>query len=159
MTQTRSNLAIVLTLLAGISAAAPGYDPSVAAYVLNTVTGRMDRQFFATTPDKIEAPALLERLARKEPVTLLDIRTAEEQGVIGLTHPHVLSIPMHELFRKENLDRLPAAGNIVVVCHSGNRAAEVTALLKTVGFRDVVYVNGGLIALVTGLTPKTVPVP
>ena len=64
---------------------------------------------------------------------------------------------MNALFRKENLDRLPKEGKIVVICHSGNRAAGAAALLKAVGFKDVQYINGGLISLVTNLTPKTVP--
>lgn len=149
--------ALALALFAGLSCAAHAYDPALAEHVLTTVTGQMDRQFFVTKPCKVEAPAVIEQLAKKEKITLLDIRTPEEQRVIALSHPQALAIPMNELFKKENLDRLPKEGRIVVVCHSGNRAAGATALLKSVGFEDVVYVNGGLIALVTNLTPKTAP--
>ena len=78
--------------------------------------------------------------------------------MVALNHPSALSIPMNELFKKENLDRLSEDNKIIVVCHSGNRASGTTALLKSAGFKDVVYVNGGLISLVTNVTPKTVPV-
>lgn len=149
--------ALALAVLASLPFALHAYDPGLAEHVLNTVTGQMDRQFFIDKPCKIEAPAVIEMLVKKEPLTLLDIRTPEEQGVVALSHPSALAIPMNELFKKENLDRLPQDGKIIVVCHSGNRAAGATALLKAIGFKDVVYVNGGLINLVTNLVPKTAP--
>lgn len=147
-----------LLLAATLSLGAQAYDGALADRIHDSVTGQMDRQFFVTKPCKIEAAQVLEMLAKQERLTLLDIRTPEETGVVKLSHPSALSIPMHELFKKANLDRLPKDGKIVVVCHSGNRAAGATALLKAIGFKDVVYVNGGLITLVTNLTPKTVPV-
>lgn len=152
---TLKTLAFVLA--ACLSIAAHAYDAGLAEHVDKTVTGQMDRRFFVTKPCKIEAPEVLQMLAKDEKVTLLDMRTPEEMAVVALSHPKALAIPMHELFKKENLDRLPKDGKIIVVCHSGNRAAGTTALLKAIGFKDVVYVNGGLIALVTNLTPKTVP--
>lgn len=155
MKTTLKTLAFVLA--AGLTVAAHAYDTGLAEHVDKTVTGQMDRQFFVTKPCKVEAADVLQMLAKGEKVTLLDLRTTEEMAVVALSHPKALAIPMNELFKKQNLDRLPRDGKIVVVCHSGNRAAGATALLKSVGFQDVVYVNGGLIALVTNLTPKTVP--
>lgn len=151
------NSFFAITLLVSMPFTASAYDPDQAAHVLETVTGQMDRQFFLTKPCKVEASSVLESLVKQEPVTLLDIRTPEEQSVIALNHPSAMAIPMNELFKKENLDRLPKDQRIIVVCHSGNRAAGATALLKSVGFEDVVYVNGGMISLITGLTPKTAP--
>lgn len=151
------NKMLFIALFASLPFAASAYDAEQAAHVLETVTGEMDREFFVTRPCKVEAPAVLEMLVKKQPVTLLDIRTPEEQAVIALNHTSAIAIPMNELFKKENLDRLPQDGRIVVVCHSGNRAAGTTALLKSVGFKDVVYLNGGMISLVTNLTPKTAP--
>jgi rhodanese-related sulfurtransferase len=155
MKKTFSFLSLVLA--ATLSLQAQAYDEALAARIDREVTGQMDRQFFVTKPCKVEAVDVLQMLAKGEKVTLLDMRTPEEMAVVGLTHPKALAIPMHALFKKENLDRLPRDGKIVVICHSGNRAAGSTALLKAVGFKDVVYVNGGLISLVTNLTPKTVP--
>lgn len=148
---------LAFVLAAGLALAAQAYDTGLAEHIQNTVTGQMDRQFFVTKPCKVEAADVLQMLAKDAKVTLLDIRTPEETAVVALSHPKSLAISMHELFKKENLDRLPQDGKIIVICHSGNRAAGATALLKAVGFKDVVYVNGGLISLVTNLTPKTVP--
>jgi len=80
-----------------------------------------------------------------------------ERNVVGVNLPGTLNIPLDQLFKKENLDRLPKDGKILVVCHSGSRAAGATALLSAIGFTNASYVNGGLIALVTGVTPKSVP--
>lgn len=154
--KTRNKM-LAIALFASLPFTVNAYDADQAAHVLETVTGQMHRQFFVTRPCKVEAPAVLEMLVKKQPVTLLDIRTPEEQSVISLSHTAAIAIPMNELFKKENLDRLPQDGRIIVVCHSGNRAAGATALLKSVGFKDVVYVNGGMISLVTNLTPKTAP--
>lgn len=89
--------------------------------------------------------------------TLLDRRAPEEMAVVGLTPAKALAVPMHALFRKKNRERLAGDGKIVVICRSGKRANGTTALLKTVGFMDVVYVSGGLSSRVTSLMPKTVP--
>jgi hypothetical protein len=51
----------------------------------------MDRHFFVTKPCKLEAPAVLERLAKKVEIPLLDIRTPEERGVVALSHPNALA--------------------------------------------------------------------
>jgi rhodanese-related sulfurtransferase len=71
--------------------------------------------------------------------------------------PGALNISMNDLFKKENLDRLPKDGKILIVCHSGARAAGATALLGAIGFDNAYYVNGGLISMVTAVTPKSVP--
>lgn len=152
-----SKALLTVALATSVAAPALAYDASLADRILNTVTGQMNRQFFMTKPCKIEAKDVLAMLAKKEPVTLLDIRTPEERSVVAVSYPGAMSISMDDLFKKENLDRLPKTGKIIVICHSGNRAAGATALLKSVGFDDVVYVNGGLISMVTNLTPMNSP--
>lgn len=152
-----SKTLLTVALATTLAAPAFAYDAGLADRILKSVTGEMNRQFFMTKPCKIEAKDVLAMLAKKEPVTLLDIRTPEERSVVAVSYAGALSISMDELFKKDNLDRLPKTGKIIVICHSGNRAAGATALLKSVGFDDVVYVNGGLIAMITNLTPATSP--
>jgi rhodanese-related sulfurtransferase len=72
--------------------------------------------------------------------------------------PGALHIPLDLLLQKENLDRLPGDGKIVVVCHSGSRAVVATTLLKAIGFGNVVYLDGGVTALANAVTPKSLPV-
>jgi rhodanese-related sulfurtransferase len=133
------------------------YDATLAERLHKEITGQRDQKFFVEKSVTTSAEDVLNSLFKNENITLLDIRTQAEQNVVGLTHPNSLSIPMEKLLLKENLDRLPEQGKIVVVCQLGSRAACVSSLLQAIGFNNVTYLNGGLIQLVTQLTPKTVP--
>ncbi len=102
---------------------------------------------------KISVGELLKHLASGEKATLIDVRTAQEYAII---HPSgAISIPFDQLV--ENLDIIPHDGLVVVYCHSGRRAEGATTVLHILGFDNVVNLNGGLIALVTGITSKSAP--
>lgn len=149
---------IVLLLVVTMATSAHAYDREMAAKI-QPVAANLSHEGLAKGGCKISPEALVKLLAEnKEKVTLLDVRTPAEAKVVGLTYSNTLAIPLDQLFKDENLKRLPSDGKIVVVCHSGNRAAGSTALLSAIGFRNVVYVNGGLIGLVTQLTPAALPV-
>ena len=135
-------------------AIASAFDAELATHIQTNVTGRMDRQYLSDTPPKIDAPELVEALSKGQDILLLDIRTPEEHGVVSLSHPHALSIPLDALFKTENLDRLPTDKQIAVVCLSGYRAALATGLLRAAGFEDVVFVKGGLAGLVQAFKPS-----
>lgn len=141
-------LAVMLPMTAN------AYDSELAAQIQSTVTGKMDRQYLSDTPPKIDAPDLVEALAKGEKFLLLDIRTPEEQGVVVLAHPSAQSIPLEDLFKAEHLDQLPTDRPIAVVCLSGYRAALATGLLRAAGFENVVFVKGGLAGLVEAWKPS-----
>jgi rhodanese-related sulfurtransferase len=135
----------------------PQIDTEMAAKI-SPMVSMLDQKGLVEHSCKIAPEDALKMMtAGKEKVTLLDVRTPAEMGVVGLTFPNAIQIPMADIMKPESLDKLPKDGQILVICHSGNRAAGVTALLSAVGFRNVKYVNGGLIALVTQLTPKALP--
>lgn len=54
---------------------------------------------------------------------------------------------MHELFKEENLNKLPKDKKIVVVCHTGDRAAAVVTALRAIGFEKAFQFRGGLAEL------------
>jgi rhodanese-related sulfurtransferase len=154
----RSFQAALLALSTTLSTTALAYDAQTAAK-LQPMVARMNHETLAKGGCKISSEDLLKALAeKKEKITLLDVRTPAETKVVGLTQANALHIPLDQLFKEENLKRLPKDGKIVVVCHSGNRAAASAALLNAAGFTNAVYLNGGLIGLITSLTPKAVPV-
>ncbi len=153
MTKTLTMLS--LALAAALSFNAQAYDEAMAAKIA-PVIAKLDHAGLAKGGCKISAEDFLARSAKKEKMIVLDVRTPAEARVVAM--PGALHIPMDQLMRKENLDRLPTEGKIVVLCHSGNRAAGATALLKAVGFGNATYINGGLIALVTATTPLALPV-
>lgn len=148
----RFSAACALAVMLPMTASA--YDGELAAQIQTNVTGKMDRQYLTETPPKIDAPDLVEALAKGKAFLLLDIRTPEEHAVIVLAHPSAQWIPLENLFKAENLDQLPTDHQIAVVCLSGYRAALATGLLRAAGFENVVFVKGGIAGLVQAWKPS-----
>ena len=112
---------------------------------------KLDATFSQLTPEALQhLPVLIdskkffEMLKNKEPFVFLDIRTPEEMSITGITWKNTLRIPMHELFKEENLKKLPKDKKIIVICHSGARAAAATLALRAVGFKNAYFYKGGL---------------
>ncbi len=97
------------------------------------------------------------KMIRDNNVTLLDVRTEAEVGVITLGGENAIDIPIAKLFKKESLDKLPTDKPIVIVCHSGTRAVLAAVGLKRVGFKNIQVLKGGLIALAEANNPKNAP--
>ena len=146
---------VTLALSTLMATTAWAYDDNVASKI-SAITAKMDQAALAKGGAKISAEAYLAMSAKKEKMTVVDIRTPAEDHVVSI--PGALQIPMDQLMKKENLDKLPTDGKIVVVCHSGSRAVVATTLLKVVGFSNAVYLDGGLSALVNTATPKALPI-
>jgi rhodanese-related sulfurtransferase len=146
-------LGLALSTLFASSALA--YDAELAAKIAAT-TSKMDQAALAKAGTKLSTDNFLAMLAKKEPMTILDIRTPAETHLVAI--PGAVQIPLDKLMAKENLDRLPTEEKIVIVCHSGARANVATTLLRVVGFSNVVYLDGGAMALTTAATPKALPV-
>jgi len=151
-------LLAIVTLSLVTAGSALAWDADFAAKA-DKLLGRMDQQTLSTSPCKIAPEKALEMMRNGEEITLLDVRTPAEMGVVGLTWKKTLRIPLDELFKPENLDRLPKTGKLVLVCHSGNRAAAAAVLLRAAGIDNAVFLNGGLIALSKATTPPTAPRP
>jgi rhodanese-related sulfurtransferase len=71
---------------------------------------------------------------------MLDVRTPAEYDQQHV--PGSLLIPLDDLGARKN--ELPRDKDIVVVCRSGNRSKEGTALLRDAGFARVTCMTGGL---------------
>ena len=89
---------------------------------------------------------------------LIDIRTPAESSIVGLTLPGTVAIPMNQLFRAENLARIPTDRKVVVTCKAGHRGMAVTTALRHIGFSNVYNLKGGVMALIKHLNPKTAAV-
>lgn len=88
---------------------------------------------------------------------LLDVRSEGETSVFGLNGKNAMHIELKELFKKENLDKLPTDKMIIAVCHSGTRGLMAAMGLKQIGFKNVQVLKGGLITLAEANTPKNAP--
>ena len=139
-----------------LTAYANAYDVAKAEE-LSKFYAHMTQKACADSKLFIKAVDVMKLLKKKKPVTLLDVRTDGEASVISLSGDNALHIPISELFKKENLDKLPTDKPIMLICHSGTRATLAAIGLKRVGFKKVHVVKGGLVGLAKADNPKNAP--
>jgi len=147
---------LVLLMLAAFlcSGAALAYDESLA---------KTYEQFFASFEEEQVAKALhllppekvVEAIKKGGNVVLLDVRTKKEQSIVGLTFADSLSLPMNEVFKPENLAKIPTDKKLIVTCKSGVRCTVIALALRNIGFDNAYAMKGGLTALMKYLSPKT----
>jgi rhodanese-related sulfurtransferase len=80
---------------------------------------------------------------------LLDVREPRECAFCSLTGS--LQIPMNEVPRR--LEELPRDVPLVVMCHHGMRSRMVAQYLRSVGFNDVLNLEGGIDAWAVRMDP------
>lgn len=99
-------------------------------------------------------PAQLEEMLGTKPAPyLLDVREPFELTASGAV-PGVVNIPMQEI--PERLDDLPLdkSDQIVVICQSGSRSAEIARFLARKGFTQVFNLAGGTYAWLNRTGPR-----
>jgi Rhodanese-related sulfurtransferase len=119
---------------------------------------QMTPEVLKQRPCQIDANQLFEMIKKKEDFVILDVRTPQEQSITGITWKNTLNIPMHEVFKPENLNRLPKDKKIVVVCHTGDRAAAVVTGLRAIGFHNAYQFRGGIKELASEVGRKAIDV-
>ncbi|MFN4319518.1 MAG: rhodanese-like domain-containing protein [Aquificaceae bacterium] len=143
----------LLTLLASsllISNSVLSYDKELARR-FDGMFSQMTPEVLKQRPCQVSVKDLLEMIKKGEDFVILDVRTREEQAIVAPTWKNTLYIPMHELFKEENLNKLPRDKKIVVVCHTGDRAAAVTTALRALGFNNAYQLKGGNAELAKGV--------
>ena len=95
-------------------------------------------------PCQITTKDILEMVKKKEQFVILDIRTPAEQALLAPVWKGSLLIPMHQLFKPENLGKLPKDKKIAVICNTGDRAAAATIALRAIGFSNAYQFKGGM---------------
>ncbi|WP_461829914.1 rhodanese-like domain-containing protein [Aquifex sp.] len=146
-------IATALTMLT-LSAASFSIDWELAKKY-DAIFSQLDQKTLAKSPCRVTPKQVLKMIKKGEDIVLLDIRTKPEQSIVGLTFKNSLNIPMDELFKEENLKKLPKDKKIIVVCHSGARAIAATFALRSLGFNNAYALKGGIAALADYVTPKT----
>jgi rhodanese-related sulfurtransferase len=134
---------LVASALLGFVAVGFSYDAELAKK-LDAMFSQMTPEVLKQRPCQIDANQLFEMIKKKEDFVILDVRTPQEQSITGITWKNTLNIPMHEVFKPENLNKLPKDKKIVVVCHSGDRAAAVVTGLRAIGFNNAYQFKGGI---------------
>ncbi len=139
-------LSLAMVALLAVSGLSLSYDKELARR-FDAMFSQMTPEVLKQKPCQIDAKQLFEMMKKKEDFVILDVRTPAEQAIVAPTWKNTLYIPMHELFKEENLNKLPKDKKIVVVCHSGDRAAAVVAALRALGFNNAYQFKGGMVEL------------
>jgi sulfur-carrier protein adenylyltransferase/sulfurtransferase len=90
----------------------------------------------------IQPLELKQRLDRKEPLILIDVREPFEYEICRI--PGATLIPLGEL--PARLSELDSADEIVLQCKSGARSAKALHILRDAGFKKLSNLQGGILA-------------
>ena len=145
---------VVLLVAFLFPGSALGYDEALA---------KTYEQFFASFEEKQVPKALhlmppekvVEAIKKGDEIVLMDVRTRQEQAIVGLTFAETLRLPMNEVFTPENLAQIPTDKKVIVTCKSGVRCTVIGLALRNVGFDNIYAMKGGLMGLMKYLGPKT----
>ena len=97
---------------------------------------------------EITVTELSEKIKSDEEFILLDIREPHELNLAKVSDSRVEVTPMSRLAREGPQAHSDSAksqdATIYVMCHHGNRSAQVTAWLAQQGWKNVFNVRGGI---------------
>ena len=97
---------------------------------------------------EITVTDLSQKLKSQDEFILLDVRELNELEYAKLTDKRLDATPMSRLAREGTKALSEAAqaqdATIYVMCHHGNRSAQVTAWLAQQGWKNVFNVRGGI---------------
>jgi rhodanese-related sulfurtransferase len=94
--------------------------------------------------NSISAAALKERIANAETINLLDVREPDERTEFNIGG---IFIPLGQVMAMQidELDELKTE-EIICYCRSGKRSMQAAMMLETMGFTNVVNLDGGMMA-------------
>ena len=151
----RMYLQLTTVMLASMLIAAPtvGYDQGGAeayAQMFASVQGpKAGKQLHLINPEQF----VNDVRAGKQFVTV-DIRTPGETKFFTGNLPGHLVIPLKELFKHDQLAKLPDDKPIVIFCQAGERATAAATALRNLGFKETYVLKGGFKGLSAYLGPK-----
>jgi len=95
---------------------------------------------------------LKERDNGERDFVLIDVREPNEYEINQI--PGSVLIPKGEFLTGAALEQLPQDRPVVLSCKTGQRSAEVLAMVKGAGLADAVHVGGGIVAWVNQIDPS-----
>ena len=106
---------------------------------------------------EIDVLAVSEKLKNNEKFILVDVREQMELVRVRLEADQLVVVPLSQLARQQ-LEGLPPElqdkdAEIVVLCHHGNRSAQVTVWLMNNGWKNVLSMAGGVDAYARFVDP------
>jgi rhodanese-related sulfurtransferase len=92
----------------------------------------------------VDPRTVVEWMRRDEPVRILDVRTPAEHESVHI--PGSYNVPLDTLGEHAQELRRHIAEPVVLVCRSGNRAAQAERRLAAEGMANVKVLDGGMLA-------------
>jgi adenylyltransferase/sulfurtransferase len=102
------------------------------------------------SPTEITAPELKRRLDRGEPLRIIDVREPNEYQINRIGGSQL--IPLGELPRR--YAELDPDEQFVMQCKSGARSARAADFLRSVGFKHVLNLKGGILDWIDKVDPS-----
>lgn len=82
------------------------------------------------------------KMDRGDDMILLDVRTEPQYNMRHVKDDRVVLIPLHEL--REKVKELDQSKEVIIFCALGTRAYDALRILKSAGFENVKFMEGGL---------------
>lgn len=150
--------AVIVVAALFLAAPATAYDRALAdtyAEMFAPVQGpKAGKLLHLVKPDQF-----VKEVRQGKPYVMIDIRTPGETRFMTVNLPDHQMIPLAELFKHEQLAKLPTDRPIIIVCKSGTRATAAATGLRQIGFDNTYVLKGGLTGLITYLGPKEAYMP
>ena len=148
-----SMIALTGILAISLSSAAWSYDAKMAqsyAKLFSPVVGaKVGKALHFVKPE-----AFITDIQQGKKFVMIDVRTPAESAIYTFALPNTLTIPADQLFKPENLARIPTDKPVMIVCKSGTRAAVMGTSLRHIGFNNISILKGGFQALISYYGPK-----
>lgn len=103
-------------------------------------------------PKSISAKELNELLNSAEKIQIIDIREHFEWDICHIEG--ALNIPMNLII--ESIDKISKDITTVIICHHGTRSMKVINYLESIGYKNLINLDGGIHAWSTDVD-KTMP--
>lgn len=120
---------------------APPYSTAIdaIAHAANIIRNKIDGLAKGISPIQLK-----EKIEQNDDFILLDVRTKKEIEKKTFKDKRVNLIPLGSL--RDKLNQLPKEKEIIIYCQSSLRAYEAQRIIEGEGFKDVKFLDGGLLA-------------
>ena len=98
---------------------------------------------------EISVQSLNEKINNNEKFALIDVREDEELKISKISQ--AIHIPMNSI--ANHLKQLPSEKQIIIMCKSGGRSAQVCEYLNRQGYSNVYNLKGGIISWALEIDP------
>lgn len=116
----------------------PPYSMALSSVIVtaNVLKNKIQGKLYGINPKELH-----ERIKKKDNnILLIDVRT-EPEFIIGAI-PGSINIPLNELMEK--VDSLDKEKEIILICGLGRRAYQAYTRLKSLGFKNIKILDGGI---------------